>query len=119
MNNQLIINWAEKRGLLSPENKLAQLAKLTEETGELAAAILKDNKEAQIDAIGDIQVVLIILSEQLGLDYNKCLKTAYNEIKDRKGKMSADGSFVKADYCLSKNDGFEKCNNQCKFCKEK
>jgi hypothetical protein len=31
---------------------------------------------------------------QLGVDFNECLKMAYDEIKDRKGKM-IDGVFVK------------------------
>ena len=47
-----------------------------------------------IDAIGDIQVVLILLSEMLDLNYNACLESAYNEIKDRKGVV-VNGTFIK------------------------
>jgi NTP pyrophosphatase (non-canonical NTP hydrolase) len=93
MKNQ-IIEWANERGLVKPENVQAQTIKLMEECGELAGAILKKDTEAIVDAIGDIQVVLIILSEQLVLPYDKCLEIAYEQIKDRKGKM-VNGSFVK------------------------
>ena len=46
------------------------------------------------DSIGDMYVVLTILSLQLGLDIEDCVMHAYGEIKDRKGKM-IDGIFVK------------------------
>ncbi len=89
-----VIEWAKERGLINPENAPKQFMKLTEEVGELASAMLKKDPYETIDAIGDISVVLIILCEQLGLDYEECLESAYNEIKDRKGKL-VDGSFIK------------------------
>ena len=47
-----------------------------------------------IDSVGDVYVVLVILCMQLGLDINDCIKAAYEEIKDRKGKL-VNGLFVK------------------------
>jgi hypothetical protein len=47
-----------------------------------------------IDAIGDVQVVLIILAAQYDLDVDDCLNTAYLQIKDRKGK-TVNGIFIK------------------------
>ena len=90
---QEIKQWAKDRNLHEQDPKV-QLSKLMEESGELARAILKDNQIEQIDAIGDITVVLIVLSMQLGLDYSKCVELAYNEIKDRKGKI-VDGVYIK------------------------
>lgn len=89
-----VINWAKEKGLINQANITRQALKLTEEVGELAAAIIKDKREEQIDAIGDIQVVLIILCEQLAIDYNEALNSAYNVIKDRQGKL-VNGSFIK------------------------
>jgi NTP pyrophosphatase (non-canonical NTP hydrolase) len=89
-----ILQWAKERGILIPENSTKQMLKLTEEVGELAGAIAKNNKVDQIDAIGDIQVVLIILSEQLGINYKEALESAYNVIKERKGK-TVNGIFIK------------------------
>ena len=90
----LILQWANDRELLKPENATKQALKLTEEVGELASAILKNKPFEQIDAIGDIQVVLIILSAQLGYDYDECLRRAYDTIQDRKGK-TVNGTFIK------------------------
>ena len=89
-----ILEWAKERGILIPDNATKQMLKLTEEVGELAGAIAKNNKTDQIDAIGDIQVVLIILSEQLGINYKEALESAYNVIKERKGK-TVNGIFIK------------------------
>jgi hypothetical protein len=71
-----------------------QLKKLKEEYIELEEALVADNQIEIIDAIGDIQVVLNVICMQLSYDYDTCLELAYEEIKDRKGKM-VDGVFVK------------------------
>lgn len=92
--NDLILKWADERGLLKAENAPKQMLKLIEEVGELAGAMAKNKPNEMIDAIGDIQVVLIILSKQLGYDYEQCLVDAYNVIKERKGKL-INGVFVK------------------------
>lgn len=92
--NNLVLKWAEERGLLKAENAPRQMLKLMEEVGELAGAMAKNKQGDIVDAIGDIQVVLIILSKQLGYDYEQCLIDAYNVIKERKGKL-INGVFVK------------------------
>ena len=89
-----VIEWAKERNLIKLGNAPKQLIKLSEEVGELGSAFLKNDYTEIKDAIGDIQIVLIILAEQLGIDYNQCLKYAYDVIKDRKGK-TINGTFVK------------------------
>lgn len=89
----LIKQWAKDRELDKAEPK-AQMIKLIEELGELAKGINKDKKEQIIDSIGDTYVVLTILSMQFNLNIEDCITEAYNEIKDRKGKM-VNGIFVK------------------------
>ncbi len=64
--------------------------------GELAAGIAKGNEELVADSIGDMVVVLTILAEQSGLRIENCIKLAYLEIKDRKGRMH-DGVFIKSE----------------------
>ena len=61
----LILEWANDKDLLKFENAPKQRLKLLEEVGETAGAILKNNHEGVKDGIGDIFVVLVILSEQL------------------------------------------------------
>lgn len=89
-----IVDWAKERGLIKEDNAPKQIIKLSEEVGELCSAYLKKNDLELYDAIGDIQVVLIILCEQLDIDYDKALESAYNVIKNRKGK-TVNGTFIK------------------------
>lgn len=88
-----IKQWVIDRDLHTQNPKI-QMCKVVEEIGELAKAINKYDVAKQIDGIGDSVITLISISEQLGLDFNKCVEYAYNEIKDRKGKL-IDGTFVK------------------------
>lgn len=86
--------WAKERGLDNPDNSTAQALKLFEEAGELAQAHLKEREADGKDAVGDILVVLTIYCQQKGWSIAECFELAYNEIKNRKGKM-VNGSFVK------------------------
>lgn len=91
-----IKDWAIERKLHDADPH-KQILKLGEEFGELCQALAKNRKPAAIkDAIGDMYVVLAILSMQLGLDIEDCVAAAYDEIRDRKGKM-VNGVFVKED----------------------
>jgi NTP pyrophosphatase (non-canonical NTP hydrolase) len=90
----LIRDWASERGIYEKGDSKTQYVKLMEEAGELAQALLKDNKPEAIDAIGDMVVVLTNLARLIDVDIEDCITAAYNEIKNRKGKMS-NGTFVK------------------------
>ena len=90
---QYILGWAKERELLNAD-PTKQMLKLVEELGELAEGMAKDKPKAIEDSIGDIYVVLVILSAQLGLDINDCVEKVWEEIKDRKGEM-INGVFVK------------------------
>jgi NTP pyrophosphatase (non-canonical NTP hydrolase) len=96
----LIRQWATERGIYTNGNTKTQYIKLQEESGELARAILKDNKSELIDAIGDMVVVLTNLAELEGLKIEECVVSAYEVIKSRKGSM-VNGTFVKQDYAAS------------------
>lgn len=85
--------WVIDRNLHTQDPKV-QMCKTMEELGELAKAINKGDKEKQMDGIGDTVVTLICIAQQLELKFNDCLDYAYNEIKDRKGKL-INGTFVK------------------------
>lgn len=94
-----VIQWAMDRNLFYNSNPEAQLFKLKEELNELEQAISKfnlnnDNRVDIIDAIGDMLVVLTIISYMYYIDLTSCYNHAYKEIKDRKGSM-INGLFVK------------------------
>ena len=90
----LIRQWADERGIYRNGDAKTQFIKLQEETGELARAILKNNREELIDAIGDAVVVLTNLAALEGLKIEDCVVAAYDVIKSRQGSM-INGTFVK------------------------
>ena len=91
---QDIRDWAEERGLYDKGDTKTQFCKLMEEAGELGRAVLKDNQAEFIDAIGDMVVVLTNMAMLGGTSIETCIDAAYDEIKNRKGKM-VNGTFVK------------------------
>ena len=91
---QLIRDWAGTRGLYSKGDTKTQFCKLMEEAGELGRAVLKDDKEEFVDAIGDMVVVLTNMAHLGGTTIEKCIDTAYDVISKRTGKM-VNGTFVK------------------------
>ena len=90
----LIREWAATRGLYDKGNSHTQYVKLQEEAGELAKALLKNDKPEIIDAIGDIVVVLTNLAHLEGYDIEYCIDEAYKVIAARTGRM-INGTFVK------------------------
>lgn len=102
-----IEDWAKDKRIIQDGNMIQQYVKFQEEAGELAKAILKNDKTNVIDAIGDIVVTLVSLSKQAALHFEddnisieNCINTAYNVIKNRKGIIK-NGDFHK--------DEFRKC----------
>lgn len=114
-----VVHWAEDRNIttLGGSSSLAQLSKTLEECAELLEALTADKaydtekemlyksydeidadlrqvREAIKDAYGDILVTLIIGMTLSGLTTRECLAHAYDQIKDRKGRME-NGVFVK------------------------
>jgi NTP pyrophosphatase (non-canonical NTP hydrolase) len=87
-------SWANERGIYDKGNSHTQYVKLMEEAGELAAALLNDDKPEIQDAIGDMIVVLTNLAHLEGFSVEDCIDAAYTEIATRKGKM-LNGTFVK------------------------
>jgi NTP pyrophosphatase (non-canonical NTP hydrolase) len=86
--------WAEDRGLYHKGDPKTQTLKLMEEAGEICRAVLKKDEEQIIDGIGDCVVVLTNLAHLAGTSIEDCIDAAYDEIKDRTGKMS-NGTFKK------------------------
>jgi NTP pyrophosphatase (non-canonical NTP hydrolase) len=90
----LIRDWAKQRGIYENGDVKTQYVKLMEEVGELGKAILKDDDDEFVDAIGDAVVVLTNLATLGGYDIEHCINSAYSEISNRTGSM-VNGTFVK------------------------
>jgi len=91
-----IVLWAEARGILQHATPVSQLLKAVSELGELADAEGKRDVPAIEDAVGDVLVCLINYCAVRNLDPVQCLAGAYEQIKDRRGTLMPDGTFVKA-----------------------
>ena len=96
MNNLIkqVEQWSIDKGL-DKGNSFTQYAKSSEEMGEVAAALCRNDIDELRDGIGDVIVTLVILAQQNNMTLYECLEQAYGEIKDRTGVMSKDGSFIK------------------------
>lgn len=158
---QNVQRWATERGIYEHSTALAQALKAVSEVGELCDAVIKNDRDALIDSIGDTAVCIVnvahflshtfdpghfdpenllshdhfraaaeaarvvgTLSHQVstahnmmasfdndgcdraitalrefclcrGLDFDDCCESAWQTIKDRKGRMVSGGAFVK------------------------
>lgn len=115
-----VIQWAEARKIIPRSTPVAQSRKGLEESGELleAAAVLRtlafileidpdmahnrDFYEFQAewqgkyrDAVGDVVVTLVNGCALADVDLVDCFYGSFQEIKDRRGTLRADGVFVK------------------------
>jgi len=90
-----VIRWAEARKIIPNATPVSQLLKAVSEMGELCDAEGKQDHAAIQDAVGDVLVCLINYCALRDLDMTRCLSFAYEQIKDRKGTLMPDGTFVK------------------------
>lgn len=91
---QSIRDWAKEKGIYKKGDIKTQYVKLQEEAGELAKAIINNDEEEIIDAIGDCVVVLTSIAYFNNITIEECINSAYNIISKRKGKM-INGTFKK------------------------
>ena len=103
-----VIDWAEDKQIFSKATRSKQFDLTQEKVTELKEAITKiefiygqlnyprDKYLTQIeidehleimDAIGDIIFTLIIQAKMNGVNIQRCLQLAYEEIKDRTGEI--------------------------------
>lgn len=91
-----IVRWAEARRIIPNSTPETQLLKAVSELGELADATIKKDRDAIVDGIGDVMVCLVNYCALQDINLVDCMKSAYEEIKDRKGTLMPNGVFVKA-----------------------
>ena len=89
-----IREWAKERGIFDKGDVKTQYVKLMEEAGEVAKALLTNDKAEIKDGIGDMVVVLTNLAHLSGFTIEECIDEAYDVISKRQGDM-INGTFVK------------------------
>ena len=87
-----VVQWHRDRNLIDGSTDKDQVLKLVQELGELSDSVCK-GKDIK-DDIGDMLVVMLNIATRNGVTLSECLARAWDDIKDRKGKM-IDGIFVK------------------------
>lgn len=90
-----IVRWAEQRRIIPLAKPHTQLMKAVSEIGELCDADLKNDPDKIKDGVGDVMVCLINYCALRDISLEQCLLLAWNEIKDRKGYLTPDGTFIK------------------------
>lgn len=90
-----VLQWGEARKIVQNATAMSQAIKTLEETTELLDAINKDDIDEIKDSVGDIVVTLIMVCAVKDIDLVTCLDGAYQQIKDRKGHLTPQGTFIK------------------------
>lgn len=90
-----VLQWGEARKIVQNATAMSQAIKTLEETTELLDAINKDDIDEIKDAVGDIVVTLLMVCAVKDIDLVTCLDGAYQQIKDRKGYLTPQGTFIK------------------------
>ena len=105
--SEKVTDWAKARQIIPNSNPMAQAMKGMEEAAEwfqaaTAISILpKDDPQYQHwldkfkDGVGDVLVTIVNSAALANVNVIECFDIAYNEIKDRSGKMNINGIFVK------------------------
>ena len=94
IENKIII-WSQSRRIIPNSNPETQLLKAVSEMGELADATIKHDREAVIDAVGDVMVCLVNYCALQDLNLVNCMEVAYDQIKNRRGTLLPNGVFQK------------------------
>tara|TARA_B100000676_G_C17843575_1_gene714286 strand:- start:357 stop:800 length:444 start_codon:yes stop_codon:yes gene_type:complete len=87
-----VVRWHHDRNLIEGSSDKDQTLKLLQELGELSDSVCK-GKDIK-DDIGDMLVVMLNITTRNNVSLEDCLARAWQDIKDRKGRM-VDGIFVK------------------------
>ena len=91
--NAAVIKWGRDREIVQNGKVTTQLIKTMEELGELAGNVVRG--KCIKDDLGDVLVTLILVAEMSGTSMLDVLAHAYGEIKDRKGRLTEEGVFIK------------------------
>ena len=87
-----IVDIAQADTAIAPDPELLIQARL----GKLIACIIKNKPSGEIcDALISVCFYLNRIAELYKLNMTECYEAAYNVIKDRKGKTTVDGNFIK------------------------
>jgi len=88
-----VTNWSHDRGIYTHSDAKVQMLKCVSEIGELADNVAKGRYIG--DDVGDVLVTLINVAYLSDVCMEESMDCAWNDIKDRKGRMIEGGVFIK------------------------
>lgn len=103
-------NWQKARGIYAHSTPLAQSLKAVSEVGELADAVIKGDREALKDSIGDVMVCLVGVAKMTGCDIES-VETHYVDPTMGSASLAAMTSFFVADIASEIAQGAELWSN--------
>ena len=99
---QSIRDWAKEKGIYKKGDIKTQYIKLQEEAGELAKAIINEDLDEIIDAIGDCVVVLTSIAELTNKHFNLEPEHWVSIIGDDNGKRRLEPSKqINIEHCIN------------------
>jgi NTP pyrophosphatase (non-canonical NTP hydrolase) len=92
---ELVVQWANEKGILPGAHPYTQLLKCMSEIGEVADCEAKGQTDMRLWLeVGDVLVTLLIYAKLRNVSLSECLGLAYLKIRDRKG-LTVNGVFIK------------------------
>lgn len=87
---QNVQGWAAEHGIYEHSTALAQALKAVSEVGELADAVIKGDREALTDAIGDVAVCLINVIAMCGgeVSFEPCGRMKPADLQESAGSVA-------------------------------
>lgn len=98
---EAVRKWSGIRGIGSDKTQdlyvrlQSQYQRVLQETVEIHEAMVKNDTEEFIDALGDTLVTLINIAKIKGVLLENCLESAFGVIELRKGLITPEGDFVR------------------------
>ena len=91
----LVVQWANDKGILPNAQPYTQLLKCMSELGEVADCEIKNQHDMRMWLeVGDVLVTLCIYAKLRNVTLSDCLGLAYLKIRERKGE-TVNGVFIK------------------------
>lgn len=91
----LVYDWGVRTGIVANGKPMSQAIKCAGEAVEVIDAINQCSESEVVDALGDVWVCLLMTASTMNLNLVDCMYAAYEDIKDRKGFLRQDGTFIK------------------------
>lgn len=83
VNKNLIVQWAEKKGMLDIKaNRMNTVIEIENSIEDLSDAVFDKKEKIVSRCVGELFANLAILCEELGISFEECVKDTYYLLED-------------------------------------